>query len=107
MTTAPPALPGRPCNKCLKESHEFTRPVPWKGGHESGWHLRMAPAYPLYRRRPVSTAQMDPDLRRDDKHGVKGLVPATSSADQHLTTLVGGPASARRCPGQHRPITHR
>ena len=27
MTAVPPALPGRACSKCLKESHEFTCPL--------------------------------------------------------------------------------
>src|SRR6516165_602557 len=27
MTVVPPALPCRACNKCLKESHEFTCPL--------------------------------------------------------------------------------
>jgi hypothetical protein len=33
MTAAPPALPGRACDKRLKESHEFTCPLLVKSGH--------------------------------------------------------------------------
>src|SRR6266478_5291350 len=40
---------------------------------------RVASTYPSYRRRPASTAEMDPGLRRDDKNRVKCPVPTTKS----------------------------
>ena len=36
MTAAPPALPGRACDKCLKGSHEFTCPLPVGGMRVDG-----------------------------------------------------------------------
>src|SRR6516162_6470844 len=53
MTVVPPALPGRACNKCLKESHEFTCLLLAKADMRD-W--KIWPSVPVYRR-PDSIAK--------------------------------------------------
>src|SRR5215813_6544796 len=43
MTVVPPALPGRACKKCLKQSHEFTCPLLAKADMRVVQMIRLIP----------------------------------------------------------------